>query len=212
MGRETVQTPFRAARERCPVEGGELKLLSVREVMQAWREGEELSAEGGERALCSNAALIARALLREGKPLYPDGRAVLEALGAEEIAALADRWAAFNREENPSPLEGESLTRQRMQALAQEPYARLQWRVLRAFGALPTEQRARDMTDGDYLWCALNLVLDREEELEKLCPACRKKAEEQVCPVCGESMEDWGHNDGFDWARFEQLKGESAHD
>ena len=26
----------------------------------------------------------------------------------------------------------------------------------------------------DYLWCALHLALDREEELARLCPACRR--------------------------------------
>ena len=35
--------------------------------------------------------------------------------------------------------------------------------MLRTFGALPTEPRARAMTDRDYLWCALNLLLDGEE-------------------------------------------------
>lgn len=68
------------------------------------------------------------------------------------------------------------------------------------------------MTDRDYLWCALNLVLDREEELEQLCPQCRQRAEEDICPICGESRGSWGYNDGFDLARFEQLKGESAGD
>lgn len=68
------------------------------------------------------------------------------------------------------------------------------------------------MKDRDYLWCALNLVLDREEELDRLCPQCRQKAEEEVCPACGQSRESWGRNDGFDWARFERLKGESGHD
>ncbi len=29
------------------------------------------------------------------------------------------------------------------------------------------------MTHRDYLWCAVNLVLDGEEELSRLCPACR---------------------------------------
>ena len=38
----------------------------------------------------------------------------------------------------------------------------------------------------DYLWCALNLMLDREEVLEQLCPSCRQKAEEPRCPVCGQ--------------------------
>ena len=30
----------------------------------------------------------------------------------------------------------------------------------------------------DYLWCALHLALDREEELARLCPACRREAAE----------------------------------
>ena len=41
------------------------------------------------------------------------------------------------------------------------------------------------MKDRDYLWCALNLMLDREELLEQLCPECRQRAEETRCPVCG---------------------------
>lgn len=62
------------------------------------------------------------------------------------------------------------------------------------------------MTDRDYLWCALNLVLDREEELDRMCPGCREQAEADVCPVCGESRGSWDCNDGFDWMRFEKLK------
>ena len=41
--------------------------------------------------------------------------------------------------------------------------------MLRTFGALPTEARAREMTDRDFLWCALNLMLDDEEALDALC-------------------------------------------
>ena len=44
------------------------------------------------------------------------------------------------------------------------------------------------MTDRDYLWCALNLALDREEELNRLCPRCREQAEADSCPVCGEDV------------------------
>ena len=212
MGAEHAQTPFWAARRRCPVEEGELRLLSAWELLETRRESGELVQEGLERALCSNACLIARALEREGRSVYPDGRAVLKALSVEDIARLSGQWGAFNREVNPSPLDREEETEARKNALEQAAYARLQWRVLRAFGALPTERRARDMTDRDYLWCALNLVLDREEELDRLCPRCREQAEADTCPVCGDSRESWGHNTGFDWARFEQLKGENAGD
>lgn len=61
------------------------------------------------------------------------------------MSAAAERLAELTRE------------------LANSPVERLKWQVLRAFGALPTERRARKMTDRDYLWCALNLLLDAPE-------------------------------------------------
>lgn len=63
------------------------------------------------------------------------------------------------------------------------------------------------MTDRDYLWCALNLALDREEELARLCPACRERTEEELCPVCGAPRGERAVNEGFDWERYEELKG-----
>lgn len=69
------------------------------------------------------------------------------------------------------------------------------------------------MTDRDYLWCALNLLLDDEEELRSLCPACRTEALEGRCPVCGVRTEEsgGGENAGFDSERFERLmRGETV--
>lgn len=66
------------------------------------------------------------------------------------------------------------------------------------------------MTHREYLWCALNLVLDGEEELSRLCPACRAEAEEERCPVCGAAAGDWGENRGFDMERFLRLGGEGG--
>ena len=91
---------------RIKVDGGELRLLSAREVLDARRE-DALAGEGGGRALCRNACLVARALERKGRPVFDSGRAVLDALRVEDIARLADAWGAFNREANPSPLDGE---------------------------------------------------------------------------------------------------------
>ena len=79
--------------------------------------------------------------------------------------------------------------------------------MLRLFGALPTEERAKKMTDRDYLWCALNLALDQEEELDRLCPDCRRRVEEEQCQVCGAPRGSWTVNTGFDWARYQELKG-----
>lgn len=56
------------------------------------------------------------------------------------------------------------------------PYERLKWRVLRYAGALPSEKRAQEMTDADYLYCLVHEMLDREEAMERLCPECRTRA------------------------------------
>lgn len=83
---------------------------------------------------------------------------------------------------------------------------------MRQFGALPTERRAAAMKGRDFLWCLANDLLDREERLERLCPACRTRALEERCPVCGGDRETWGDNPSFDRARFEALKGGEGYD
>lgn len=86
--------------------------------------------------------------------------------------------------------------------------------MLSAFHALPTEQRARDMKGRDYLWCLSNLLLDKEEQLEQLCPSCRAQAMQERCVVCGQDLTLWGEgmeNSTFDQKRFEELKRGADH-
>ncbi len=91
---------------------------------------------------------------------------------------------------------GAARLKELREALAHAPGERLRWHVLRAFGALPTEGRARRMTDADYLWCALNLLLDGEAA-----PG----------PAAGEAEERAGENAAFDEERYERLsRGERA--
>ena len=99
-------------RDRLTLEDGtQLRLLSALEVLEARREGEELAQGEGERALCANACLLARALEENGKPLFASGRAVLEHLSAREVANLARLWDELDRTENPSPEDGEEEAR-----------------------------------------------------------------------------------------------------
>lgn len=91
-------------------DGTQLRLLSALEVLEARREGEELAQGEGERALCANACLLARALEENGKALFSSGRAVLEHLSAREVANLARLWDELDRTENPSPEDGEEET------------------------------------------------------------------------------------------------------
>ncbi len=65
------------------------------------------------------------------------------------------------------------------------------------------------MKGRDYLWCLTNIILDREEELEELCPECRARALEERCARCGLPATQWAEgtaNAAFDWGRFEALK------
>ena len=64
------------------------------------------------------------------------------------------------------------------------------------------------MKGRDYLWCLANTLVDREEELDRLCPSCRARALEERCAACGRPGEDWGESGAsFDLRRFEELKG-----
>lgn len=79
--------------------GLNLRRLSAMELLEARREARELANEGGERPLCSNACLLARALGIDGsaEPLFSSGREVLIGLTAEEIEELCRRWDEFRR-------------------------------------------------------------------------------------------------------------------
>ena len=77
------------------------------------------------------------------------------------------------------------------------PYERLKWRVLRYAGALPSEKRAQEMTDADYLYCLVHEMLDREEAMV-----------EARCSICGAKLGETagGGNASFDMARFIRMK------
>lgn len=64
------------------------------------------------------------------------------------------------------------------------------------------------MTARDFLWCTLNLMLDDEEELAALCPACRERAVEERCAACGMPLAatEGYTNANFDEAHFLALK------
>ena len=40
---------------------------------------------------------------------------------------------------------------------------RLKWLVLRRFSVLPGDKAARSMTDADFVWCGLQMLLDAGE-------------------------------------------------
>ena len=63
---------------------------------------------------------------------------------------------------------------------------RLKWLVLRRFSMLPGDRAARNMTDADFVWCGLQMLLDAGEMPEGL-------------------SREGSVNAQFDAARFERL-------
>ena len=103
-----MQTSLLGGPDRLELEDQrQLRLLSAMEVLEARREADWLAQGARERALCSNACLLARALMKDGDQLFRDGSHVLEELTVEEIGTLAEQWSKFNRQVNPGPQIGE---------------------------------------------------------------------------------------------------------
>lgn len=98
-----------------------LRVTSALEVLEARREADELAAGAEERALCSNACLLARALWRDGERVFQDGRAALAALAPGEIGRLATELGQLNEAENPSPEEPWEASEARKKAWSTRP-------------------------------------------------------------------------------------------
>ena len=194
---------FAGSGRRAMEDGFEMRAVPALAVLQARREAID-SCAGDEQALglWMNACLLARAVYRDGARAFSDGRSVMQAASAEKIERWTESYAELCQEENPAC--SEEHARRAMQALEQEEYERLKWRVLKQFGVLPGEARAQRMTDREYLYCAAQMLLDEQEKLDAMCPSCREKAQRRLCPVCGEQIPE--ENAGFDERRFEELR------
>lgn len=195
---------FLGGRGRAKIENVELRLISAAALLQARKEAQELAEEDQEAlGLCLNACILAQAAYREdGERMFRDGMDVMQRISAERIGRWTKRYLELCAEENPvCSMEN----RKTFGALLEKaPYERIKWRVLRAFGVLPSEKRAQEMTDGDYLYCVMQMALDEEEERKCLCPQCREETERNVCVCCGAALPE--ENENFDEARFEELR------
>ena len=186
--------------------GFALNILTARELLEARAEAENACPDPESRALWNNACILARAVRSCGHRVFQNGEALLRCWSAERIGEEIRRYRILASATDIScgqKQEMETL----MEELRQSPMERIRWRVLRAFSALPTEERARDMTEGDYLYCVMQMLLDQEEADSRLCPSCREKAHSSRCVGCGAELAgETGSNPQFDSKRFEELK------
>lgn len=98
-----------------------LRVVTALEVLEARREAAELAADGTERALCSNACLLARALWLDEQRVFQNGEQTLRTLTPGEIESLAAKLAALDRAENPSAEDPWEESEQRKKAWSTRP-------------------------------------------------------------------------------------------
>ena len=157
-------------------DGLRLVPVSAYALLQAQAEADRLAGENRAAAgLCAGACIVARAAHRkDGSRAFSSGEEALRTLSAEAIERLMQ---AYEQMTQAGRLTGGADEEQALlSAMEQDAQERLRWRVLRAFGVLPTEARARALTQGELVYCAMQLCLDEREELARLCPACRETA------------------------------------
>lgn len=77
----------------------ELRPPTAWRLLEIWRGTRELAEEPLERALLCNAQVLAESCLRQGAPVFSNGRDVLARLTAGEMEALLRRLSG----EAPSP-------------------------------------------------------------------------------------------------------------
>lgn len=168
-----------------------MMLLSCQDALEA---SHEASVLGGE-SLHRNACVLARAVRCGGKRLFSSGQQVLDKLPPQTVACWISAYDRLCRAQCQDWQTWKQL-------LADDAGGRLRWKVLRTLGILP--RAVEDMTDRDFLYCVLQMVLDSEEQLQRLCPDCRSRMLEERCPVCGGVQ--FGTNPNFDEKRYEELK------
>ena len=87
----------------------EMRVVTAWELLALRREiAARPCADERERALFSNAALLAKCLTHRGEAVFADAEDVLRALGAGEINDLVERYARVDGIAAPEPSEEEN--------------------------------------------------------------------------------------------------------
>ncbi|MGI6270636.1 MAG: hypothetical protein ACOYKJ_08940 [Candidatus Howiella sp.] len=161
-----------AGEVKCPVTLGgrelELRLLSAYEAAVCLREAARLEERLAAEQLDNSAALAYGACLCAGSlydglgRVFETGDEALLRLTADEIALVSDQYGALRRSDfDIDGLDGDGLHRLK-QAMENAALGRIRWRVLRALRRLPSEGAVKRMTDAQYLYCYIQLLLDGE--------------------------------------------------
>ena len=152
-----------------------MRLLTAQESLVCRAQAKELAVylqsidrelpDQDAQAVAFNACLCAHCLTgRRHRPVYESGRDALSALTLDELAYGASLYAQLKKQTlGFSQLDGDALDAL-MSELAQSPFERIRWQVLRGLQKLPCDPVVQRMSEGDYIYCYAQMLLDGQED------------------------------------------------
>lgn len=115
------------------------------------------------KSVAENACLAYMCLYdRRNKRIFESGLDAANSLTAEELLKVAEEYVRVRDSFlNFNNLNAKSILE--LKKKLDTPRQRIRWKVLKEFNVLPTSKEAKEMCDGDYLYCYINMMLDDEE-------------------------------------------------
>lgn len=149
----------------------EIRLISAYDAAVCLRDAKKLEKRlkseniDDSEALAHNACLASLCLYDGIGRVFESGDEALLRLTADELAQVAQSYAELRKSDlDIDSIDGADIERLR-EKLASSPLSRIRWKVQKAFCRLPSETAVKRMTDGQYLYCYLNLLIDEAEEI-----------------------------------------------
>lgn len=149
----------------------EIRLISAYDAAVCVAQSKELERRLAAKsvsdsgALAHNACLASMCLYDSFGRVFESGDEALLRLTAEELALIVSKYADMRLNDfdidSVTPDEMERLR----ECMAHSPLTRIRWKVQKALCRLPSDRALQRMTDGQYLYCYLNLLIDEAEGL-----------------------------------------------
>lgn len=133
-------------------------------IKEAGRLAEQLEKNGIDDgyALAEGAAICHKCLYDGLGRVFESAQEALVRLTAEEIGRVTSVYGELRH----TDFDIETLSKKDFDriksSIESSPLERMRWKVLRALGMMPGDAAAKKMTDGQYLYCYINLLIDGE--------------------------------------------------
>lgn len=149
----------------------EIRLISAYDAAVCVASAKELEKRlaaksvADSEALAHNACLAALCLYDSLGRVFESGDEALLRLTAEELALIVSKYADMRLNDFDIDSVSEDDMERLRQSMAASPLTRIRWKVQKALCRLPSDRSLQRMTDGQYLYCYLNLLIDEAEGL-----------------------------------------------